>query len=478
MAGLVGILKEDEQEIVAQKLQRIDHRGLGGSMVRSVPGATFGWNWPPAQAAQAFGHEHIDGIFDGEIYNWSDLSPQAIYPLQALVAAYHEKGQNFLKKLDGPFALALCGPGGVLLARDRLGVKPMYYGYCDGVLCFASEIKALIGWAQSVQAFPPGCFWRGKGVMLSFAPVQNPQAVSASIEEIRLTLRHKLLRAVQKRLGRGELGVWLSGGLDSAALTVLARPLVPALHTFSVGLADSPDLRFSGRLAQELGTNHHQRICTLADLQRVLPQVIYHLESFDALLVRSSMLNFLLAELAAEYVPAVLSGEGADELFAGYAFLKKLEQEQLNAELQSLVRQLHNTALQRVDRCAAAYNLVAHTPFLDWDVVDYAMQIPSHLKLDVGGKKIEKWILRQAMEGLLPDSVQKRPKEKFWQGGGVKELLGEYAEGRISDRAFAAERTLMDGSKLNSKEELLYYRIFREHFGDIDTRHWMGRTKG
>jgi asparagine synthase (glutamine-hydrolysing) len=207
----------------------------------------------------------------------------------------------------------------------------------------------------------------------------------------------------------------------------------------------------------------------------VLPTVIYHLESFDALLVRSSIINYLAARAAVDHVPAMLSGEGGDELFAGYAHLKQLGPVMLADELLDITQRLHNTALQRVDRCSAAHGLVAHVPFLALDVVDYAQRIPVELKLRNG---VEKWILRQAVTGLLPPAVLQRTKAKFWEGAGVGDLLAQHAETQVSDSDFRRQRRLENGLSVHTKEDLMYYRIFREHFGDFADLGWMGRTQG
>jgi asparagine synthase (glutamine-hydrolysing) len=270
------------------------------------------------------------------------------------------------------------------------------------------------------------------------------------------------------------MGSWLSGGLDSSVLAALARPLVRTLHTFAAGVAGAPDLEHAREVARFLRTEHHEVVVTLPQMQRFLPVVIRSLESFDALLVRSSVTNYLVAQAAAEYVPDTLSGEGGDELFAGYHYLKALPPTALAAELRNLLGALHNTALQRVDRSAAAHGLVAHLCFLAPAVVDYALRIPVELKLRNG---VEKWILRQALAGALPERILARPKAKFWEGAGVSGLLAEVAESAIPDGEFQRERLLPNGWSLASKEELFYYRLFREQFGRQIPLEWMGRTK-
>ena len=195
----------------------------------------------------------------------------------------------------------------------------------------------------------------------------------------------------------------------------MAQQQTSELHTFAIGLEGAPDLEFAGVVAGFIGSRHHEHRPTRKDLVEILPQVIYHLESFDALLVRSSMVNFLAGKMASDYAPVVFSGEGSDELFAGYDYLQGVTASHLAEELLDLTLRLHNTALQRVDRCSRAHGLRAYLPFLDREVVSLALRIPTRYKLSPATGMESKWILRAAMEGLLPSDVLHRPKAKFWE---------------------------------------------------------------
>jgi asparagine synthase (glutamine-hydrolysing) len=173
-------------------------------------------------------------------------------------------------------------------------------------------------------------------------------------------------------------------------------------------------------------------------------------------------------------VDHIFSGEAGDELFGGYSYLKNIPLADLPPELLKITTSLHNTALQRVDRSSSAFGLVAHLPFLDPEVVNLALKIPPELKIKDG---LEKWILRQALKGYLPESILNRGKAKFWEGAGVQDIIAEFAESRISDEDFRKHRQLENGYVLRTKEEYYYYRIFQDHFGQLQDFSWLGFTK-
>ncbi len=443
MSGIAGIERAGARADVEKMLGRLNHRGPAGSEIIETGTATLGLVFSASEA-------------------------QAVEDLRQRRMARDGEGHSRL-------AEARSAGNRLTLTRDALGVAPLYYGrLAAGTLCFASEVKALVPLTGKIQELPPGSLYDGVQIQTYFRLAQQP-LLHVSPTRIAQELRRRLAVAVERHIGNGEVGAWLSGGLDSSAMAALARPHVNRLHTFAAGVDGAPDLAYAAEAAAFIGSDHHEVVVTFAQMLVTLPVVIYHLESFDALLVRSSITNYLVAQAAADFVPAVFSGEGGDELFAGYAYLKALDPAMLPDELIDIIGRLHNTALQRVDRCASAHGTVAHVAFLNPEVVEYALQIPAEFKLRDG---VEKWILRRALDGALPESVLNRTKAKFWEGAGVGDLLARYAEGRVSDADFRAERTLANGWTLNTKEELLYYRIFREHYGELEDLAWMGRTKG
>ncbi len=442
MAGIAGIADPNQWTAVERMLDKIAYRGRFGRELVQTGAVTAG-------------------------------IVKAMHP-----ATNQEETQALCSICDtaGPERLAgvRLVQGEFALVRDPFGVAPLYYGRnADGAVCFASEVKALLEVTGDVNELPPGSLYDGESIR-PYRRTETRPVLSDEPEEIAAELRLRLETAIAERAAIGDVGAWLSGGLDSSTMAALARPYVYRLHTVAAGVSGAPDLEYAAVVAAFIDADHHEVVVGTDDLLAALPQVIYHLESFDALLVRSSITNYLAAQAASDYVSAVFSGEGGDELFAGYAYLKTLDPALLAGELLDITGRLHNTALQRVDRCAAAFGTVAFVPFLDSEVAGYAQRIPVGLKLHDG---VEKWILRRAMEGALPEPVLRRTKSKFWEGAGVGDLLSDYAEGAFTDAAFLAERVLPNGWVLNSKEELMYYRMFREHFGERTDLSWMGRTK-
>jgi asparagine synthase (glutamine-hydrolysing) len=443
MAGIAGIAQSGRRAVVDRMLDRIQHRGPAGREIIETPEATLGVVWPA--------HQHL---------------------ARSLLLDRHIARDGAGK---WHLAQAQAADGHLILIRDNLGFAPLYYGWTsEGHLGFASEVKALLELTRHVHEFPTGSSSDGTQVRKHYE-VREEESIPESPEVIAKELRRRLESSVRKRLSGPVTGCWLSGGLDSSTIAALARPHVEQLHTFAVGLQGAPDLELARETAEFVNATHHELVVTVGQLLAVLPKVVYHLESFDTLLVRSSLMNFLVGKLSSRSVPAVFSGEVGDELLAGYEYLQLIPFCQLGGELIDIANRLHNTAFQRVDRSASAHGIAALVPFADGQVLEYAVRIPVEYKLRDG---IEKWILRKSFDGLLPERVLRRTKSKFWEGTGLGCLLAQYAEDHVTDGEFRQERVLANGWTIRSKEELLYYRVFREHFGELQELSWMGRTKG
>jgi len=443
MAGIAGIASENAEAEVGEMLKTIRHRGKESISIFEKNGTTLGlvWNESEDEIVKKF-------LADGTV------------------------GDN---NGSGHYAWVKPENGNFKMYRDELGVAPLYHGKDQtGNICFASEVKALQGIAEDISAIPPGHTFDGDNLK-SYFKLETGTPQEDNPEQIAVRLRNLLDGAVSDCISSEPIGSWLSGGLDSSTICALAIKHVKQLKTFAAGLKGAPDLEFAKETADFIKSDHYEVIVTLEDMIRVLPDVIYHLESFDALLVRSSVTNYLVAQLASEHVSEVFSGEGGDELFAGYDYLKSIPSEQLGKELIKITGSLHNTALQRVDRSASAHGTRAHVVFANPEVVRFALTIPVKYKIF---NNQEKWILRKAMEGLLPDSILQRPKAKFWEGAGVGNVLSDYAFKKITDRDFRTERITSSGLNINTKEELFYYRIFMDHFGSDHNLKWMGRTTG
>ena len=411
---------------------------------------------------------------DGQILNES--TDEYIYPAD-IAAQFHSKAEAFLQDLQGAFALLLVDDNdNILAARDDYGIKPLYWGRYEESLCFASEAKALSGLCQNIEAFPPGhCYYKGKLYRFHEIPEEPSPTKTLDFQSMAGKIKDILLDAVAVHCnGEPGIGVFLSGGLDSSILAALSCQQDTEVHTFTVGFAQGQDQFYAREVADYLGTHHHEYISNLKEIYAILPTVIYHLESFDVSLVRSSVANYLASrQAAASGVNIILMGEGADELFGGYDYLKNKNRAEQSSELRKLLSDSHNMSLQRVDRMTSAYGLDVGLPFMNARLIDLAGQIPVNYKIT--GDKTEKWILRTAFTNDLPDNIVWRPKVEFSHGSGSADALGQSIETKISDAEFASQKKISDKLILNSKEELYYYRIFQQYFPERELAENTGR---
>lgn len=495
MCGIIGSFPNNDKTMVGHGIDLLKHRGPDADAVIETPAGTFGHTRLSIidieQGHQPMSYGEYSIVFNGEIYNYQALrklisiTTETDSDTEVVLRLYKLFGPEFISLLDGMFAFAITDGSSIFMARDHLGVKPLYYVISESTLYFASEIKALLGVSSSVKEFPAGHWWHSEYGMSQYYQVEKDSIFTlvssdGPVKDDLALIRENLKQAVQKRMisDRGvPVGVSLSGGLDSSIVAALAKEVKDDLNTFVVGVSGSEDLRTSQEVADYLGTKHHVYEYSFAEMLEVLPDVIYHLESFDAALIRSAIPNYFLAKLASDHVKVILTGEGADELYAGYDYLEDVnDPDQLQDELHIITGNLHNTNLQRADRMSMAHGLEARVPFLDKEFVDFSLSLPPIWKLRYGDR-VEKALLRNTFEGHLPLDIINRPKQKFSDGAGSMDMLSEFANERISDREFAEAQENHEGAKLRSKEELYYFRIFRDWFGDTFKPSNIGRTR-
>jgi asparagine synthase (glutamine-hydrolysing) len=497
MCGIAGAYRGNSQTSVNRMVRRLKHRGPDGDGVMPTTDATLG-HTRLAIVDVAGGSQPLqDGdawiAFNGEIYNYMGLRHKRLQGQQfktrtdteTVLRLYERFGPKCVELLNGMFAFAIAWHGELFLARDPLGIKPLYYGKKDGGLHFASEVKALSLVTDDIREFPAGYWYHSKkGWQKYYTLEQTLQDDLPDVQskaDVSQAIRDSLQEAVRKRLMSDvPLGVSLSGGLDSSIVSMIASQDTPGLHSFVVGVEGGEDLEASRLMAKTLGTQHHEYIYNEQDMLDVLSEVVYYLESFDPALVRSAIPNYMLAKMAAEYVKVLLTGEGADELYAGYSYLRRYDApETLQKELIYITEALHNTNLQRGDRMSMAHGLEARVPFLDVDSVSMALSLPSEWKLHENGRPA-KALLRRAYESLLPDEIVYRPKMKFSKGAGSSDILAERAEQKISDKQFQSEQKRLKRDwdyNLQNKEALLYYQMLREHYQDEWIMPNMGRSR-
>ncbi|MDY7105369.1 MAG: asparagine synthase-related protein [Actinomycetota bacterium] len=405
-------------------------------------------------------------VANGEIYNAPELRAElgaerfvSQSDNEVILHIVDQRGADGLGDLRGMFAFALASGDELLLGRDPLGIKPLYVGDSADGLVFASELKAFPAGTTGVRSVAPGTTFSTRDGVASHWDIPAPQAGTTPFEIAAKEVREVLDRAVTRRLMADvPVGAFLSGGLDSSAICALIRQHVDELHTFSVGLEGSPDLIAARRVAEHLGTIHHEHVLTEAEIVAALPEIVASLESFDQDLVRSAAPTWFVAELAARHVKVVLTGEGADELFSGYAYHGDFTDPwALDAESRRSLGELHHVNLQRVDRMTMAHSLEARVPFLDVELIDTVLRIdPEHKLPTVGG--LEKALLRTAVEDLLPHEIVWRKKAQFDEGSGTADLLGtlrSMAEGLDVD----AYRAAHPDAALRSAEECRYHQL-------------------
>jgi asparagine synthase (glutamine-hydrolysing) len=507
MCGIVGVfeLKSDEQTLRPQVLKmakKIRHRGPDWSGIFCCSKAILAHERLSIVDPESGGQPLFskDGklalAVNGEIYNHQVMRDEMASEYEFLthsdceiiLALYRKKGIDFLEDLNGIFAFALYDIENdcYLIARDHMGIIPLYIGWdAVGMFYVASELKALEGVCTKIEAFPPGHYIYSKA---GVEPIRwynrewkDFDAVKDNVSDIAV-LRKALEDAVHRQLMSDvPYGVLLSGGLDSSIISAIAKKYAstrvengntseawwPQLHSFAVGLENAPDLIAARKVADHIGTIHHEIHYTIQEGVDAVRDVIYFLETYDVTTVRASTPMYLLSRVIKSMgIKMVLSGEGADEIFGGYLYFHKAPNaREFHEETVRKLEKLYLYDCLRANKSLAAWGVEGRVPFLDKEFMDVAMRLNPEDKMAKNGK-MEKWIIRKAFEDMLPESIVWRQKEQFSDGvgDGWIDSLKQIALDKVSDEDMlnSAERFPLNPPM--NKEEYHYRSIFEEHF--------------
>jgi asparagine synthase (glutamine-hydrolysing) len=516
MCGILAILKLDPArtnypELRNQALamvKKIRHRGPDWSGTYSDDGAIVLHERLCIVDVEHGAQPLVDNLngnvlaVNGEIYNHQELRKELKEPHQfqtasdceVLLYLYAESHpKQFLNRINGIFAFVVYDPKRktFLIARDPIGVNPLYVGWDrQEHLYVASEMKALVGFCERIREVPPGHYFLDheaeKGFQKYYEPAWAQPGFYPSASFDPAQLRSALEAAVHRQMMCDvPYGVLISGGVDSSIVAAvaakysarrvdendLAAAWWPRLHSFSIGLKGAPDLLPARQVAEHIGSVHHQIHFTEQEGLDALRDVIFHLETFDITTVRASTPMYLLMrKIRAMGIKMILSGEGADEIFGGYLYFHKApDGHELHEETIRKLQKLYLYDCARANKACAAWGVEARVPFLDREFLDVAMMLDPEVKLPRNAARprpIEKWPLRKAFEGYLPDQILWRQKEQFSDGVGY---------GWINALKATAEREVTDGMMLGAaerfpaktpatKEAYLYRNIFEQHF--------------
>lgn len=506
MCGIVGIfdLKKSADELRGQALQmsrKQRHRGPDWSGIFTCDNAILVHERlaivDPTSGKQPL--YSADGnlvlAVNGEIYNHKELRKNLKKPYEFLthsdceiiLALYNEKGVNFLEDLNGIFAFALYDKEKdvYLIGRDHMGIMPLYMGWDEwGNFYVSSELKCIHGICNKIKEFLPGHYLYStdgelkKWYNREWTDYNNVKDNKSDLP----TLRRALEEAVHRQLMSDvPYGVLLSGGLDSSIISAIAKKYAgrrietgdlkeawyPQLHSFAVGLKQSPDLAAAQKVAEHIGTIHHEVNFTIEEGLDALRDVIYHIETYDVTTIRASTPMYLLARVIKSMgVKMVLSGEGADELFGGYLYFHKAPNaREFHEETVRKLNKLHLYDCLRANKSLASWGVEGRVPFLDKEFMDVAMRLNPVDKM-AGNGKIEKHILRKAFEDYLPQEIAWRQKEQFSDGVGYNwiDTLKKITSEQVTDDQLKLASHRFPINTPRSKEEYFYRGIFNDLF--------------
>ena len=432
---------------------------------------------------------------NGEIYNHralrEQLKPEYEFQTESdceiILALFKEKGVDFVDDLNGIFGFAIydVDKDAYFIARDHMGIIPLYIGWDkNGTFYVASELKALESVCTKIELFPPGHYFYSKANefvqwykrdWVDYDAVKNNETRIKAIKEALEAAVHRQL------MSDVPYGVLLSGGLDSSVTSAIAKKYAqkriesgdkndawwPQLHSFSVGLEGSPDLAAAQKVADHIGTVHHEIKFTIQEGLDAIKDVVYNLETYDTTTIRASTPMYLMARVIKSMgIKMVLSGEGADELFGGYLYFHKAPNaKEFHQETVRKLDKLHMYDCLRANKSLAAWGIEGRVPFLDKEFMDVAMRINPQDKM-INGQRMEKWVVRKAFEDMLPESVAWRQKEQFSDGVGYSwiDTLKEVVDKEVSDEQMKNAHFRFPVQTPLNKEEFYYRSIFESHF--------------
>lgn len=521
MCGLVAILNLNLAPGTAADTVHSELRQTALAMARKIRHRGPDWSGIYSDAHAILAHERLcivdvehgaQPLIDtrtgcalaanGEIYNHRGLRNELRQPhdfqtasdCEVLLYLYDElPPRDFLNRVNGIFAFVLYDPARntYLIARDPLGVVPLYLGWDrHDRLYVASEMKALVPCCERIVPFPPGHYYLGHEADKGFQPYYEPAwARPDTLPDMAydpIILREALEAAVHRQLMCDvPYGVLISGGVDSSIVAAIAARYRtrriesgdrepawwPQLHSFAIGLKGAPDLAPARMVAEHIGAIHHEINFTVQEGLDALPDVVYHLETFDITTIRAATPMYLLMrKIRTMGIKMVLSGEGADEIFGGYLYFHKApDGAALHRETVRKLQTLHLYDCARANKASAAWGVEARVPFLDRSFLDIAMNLDPRVKLPGAAARphpIEKWPLRNAFAGYLPDAVLWRQKEQFSDGVGYAWIAGlkDAAEQQISDRQMQGASERFPVKTPTTKESYLYRQLFEQHF--------------
>ncbi len=497
MCGFLAIIGKGKNEELARELsKRMAHRGPDESDLHITPGGHILCHERLSIIDLHSGKQPIQGcdsawmVHNGEIYNHQELRDGLLKEhtfrsksdSEVIVHLYEKFEYNFLHLLDGDFAFVVVDGDDFIAGRDPLGVKPLYYGMDDrGRMYFASEMKPIADQCLTFSTFPPGHYYTPEtGFVKYYKPVYEDYTKATNELDL-VALRKSLTEATRKRLMSDvPIGVLLSGGLDSSLTSSIAARLLKEqgkeLHSFSIGLdADAPDAKAARKVAEFLGTKHHEVHFTIEQGIEILDKLIWHLETYDVTSIRASTPMYFLSKAITDLgIKVVLSGEGADEIFGGYLYFRNAPStEDFQKETIERVQKLFTADLLRADKSTMAHGLEARVPFLDKAFLDVAMQIKGEEKQPKTYDGKEKYILRKAFDTpdnpYLPDEVLWRQKEQFSDGVGYNwiDQLIEYCASKVTDVELEHASNLFAYNTPTTKEAYFYRTIFHKYYPQL-----------